>query len=138
MTFLKLSLIGGLTALLLTGCSNTPKDAVENMYDALQSGNVVKLANNVAEAMSISLMSESIKDCSIDKNSRSDKIKLTNDCLEEKYSTLNYKDIKITNIDEDKAYAEVRVKNNNMESVVTFAVEKIDGKWMVAGRKKQL
>lgn len=125
-------------ALLLIGCSNSPKDAVENMYDALQSGNVVKLANNVAETMSISLMSESIKECSLDKNDYKDEqVKLTNNCLEEKYSSLKYKDVKTNKISEDNAYVKVTVLENDTKNDIVFNVKKIDGKWMVLSRKKQ-
>lgn len=136
MTFSKLSILS-LPAVLFIGCSS-PKSAVDNMYDALQSGNVVKLANNAEEAMSISLMSESMKECSLDKKKYTDQqIKFTNFCLQEKYSAIRYKDIKTTDIDEDKAYVEVTVVKDNNESIITFAVQKIDGRWMVKGRKKQ-
>jgi len=136
MTISKLSLLT-LPLILFIGCSRSPKDAVDNMYDALKGGNVVKLANNTAEPMSIALMSGAIKECSIDKNSYKDKIKLTNNCLIEKYGGLNYKDIKTTDISEDKAHVEVTVIRNNKEELIALRVEKIDGKWMVSGRKKQ-
>lgn len=127
-----------LPALIFIGCSNSPKGAVENMYDALQSGNAVKLANNVAETMSISLMSESIKECSLDKNNYKDEqIKLTNSCLKEKYSNLKYKDIKANKISEDEADVEVTLIENNAETKITFAVQNIKGRWMVVSRKKQ-
>ena len=137
MTISKLTILT-LPALLFFGCSNTPKDAVDNMYNALQNGNVVKLANNVEESMSILLMAESIKVCSLNKNDYKDnQIKLTNYCLEEMYSGLDYKDVKTNKISEDKAYVEVTVINKNKEDRVTFTVQKIDGKWMVSGRKRQ-
>ncbi|MCW8894805.1 MAG: DUF4878 domain-containing protein [Sulfurimonas sp.] len=136
MTFSKIGILT-LPAILFIGCSSTPKDAVANMYDALKEGDVVKLANNTAETMSISLMSESLKDCSIDKKNYKDQINLTNDCLKEKYKNISYKDIKITDVSKNKAYAEVAVIQNNNEILITFAVEKIDGKWMVSGRKRQ-
>jgi len=136
MTISKLSLLT-LPIILFIGCSRSPKDAVDNMYDALQSGNVVKLANNAAEPMSIALMSGAIKDCSIDKDSYSDKIKLTNNCLKEKYGAITYKDIKTTDISQEKAHVEVTVIRNNKAKPITLTVEKIDGKWMVSSRKKQ-
>lgn len=137
MTLYKSALLT-LPALLLIGCSNTPKDSVDNMYDALKNGNVVKLANNVHETMSISLMSEAIKYCSLDKNNYKDnQIKLTNYCLEEMYSNLKYKDVKTNKTSENQAFVEATVIDNEMEKKVIFTVQKKDGRWMVIGRKKQ-
>lgn len=137
MTISKLSILT-LPALLFFACSNSPKDSIENMYNALQTGDIVKLANNTDESLSISLIIESLKECSLDKNKIKDEIKLSNDCLREKYSNLNYKKIEITDISNDTAYAEVILIENNKENVIKLEVKKIDGKWMVAGRKKQL
>ncbi len=132
----KFSLIA-ISALLFVGCSNTPQDAVANMYEALQEGNSIKLANNVEEAMSITLISDSLKECSIERKKDSDDIKRTNECLREKYSNLKYKDIKTEEISEDSAYVKVTVLHNKTENEISFVTKKIDGKWMVISRKKQ-
>lgn len=132
----KFSLIA-ISALLFVGCSNTPQDAVANMYEALQEGNSIKLANNVEEAMSITLISDSLKECSIKRKKDSDDIKRTNECLREKYSNLKYKDIKTEEISEDSAYVKVTVLHNKTENEISFIAKKIDGKWMVMSRKKQ-
>ncbi|QOY55389.1 hypothetical protein HUE87_03900 [Candidatus Sulfurimonas marisnigri] len=133
MNLLKTSLI--LPALLLIGCSGSPKDAVSNMYDALQDGNIVKLVNNTGESLNIMLISNSLKECSVNKKGYTDNLKLTHDCLVEKYADLSYKDIDITLLSEDKGYAKVTVIANSKERTITLLVQKIDDTWIVQGLK---
>lgn len=124
-------------ALLFIGCSDTPKDSVSNMYDALHEGNSIKLANNVEEAMSITLISESLKGCSVKREKNSDDLARTNQCLKEKYSSLRYKDIKIEEMSKDSAFVKVTILENDAQNDIVFNVKKIGGKWMVLSRKKQ-
>lgn len=126
-----------ITALLFIGCSDTPKDSVSNMYDALQEGNSVKLANNVEEAMSITLISESLKECTLKREKETDDIARSNQCLKEKYSNLKYKDVKIEEMSGESAFVKATVSHNGTENDIVFSVKKIDGKWMVLSRKKQ-
>ena len=136
MTFSKLSLMGVLTVLLLTGCSNTPEDAVTNVYDAIIEGDVVKLSNNGDENINIFFARKALEKCTVDKTKYTDDIKLTNDCLKENYKDLEYKNIKITKLTKDRTYAELEVTNNNVTSNITLLVQNIEGKWMVLGFKK--
>jgi hypothetical protein len=126
-----------ISAFLFIGCSDTPKDSVSNMYDALQEGNSIKLANNVEEAMSITLISESLKECSIKREKESDYLARANQCLKEKYSNIKYRDIKIKEMLEDNAYVKVTVLENDTQNDIVFNVKKIGGQWMVLSRKKQ-
>lgn len=136
MKFQKLSLIA-VSALLFVGCSNTPDDAVSNMYEALKEGNSVKLADNAEEAMSISLMSESLKNCNMQKKEDTDDMSKINECLKQKYENLKYKNIETEKISQDSAYVKVIIIQNDIQNDITLNVKKIDGKWMVMGRKKQ-
>lgn len=126
-----------ISAFLFIGCSDTPKDSVSNMYDALQEGNSIKLANNVEEAMSITLISESLKECSIKREKETDDIARSNQCLKEKYSNIKYKDIKTEEMSEEIAYVKVTVLENDTQNDIVFNVKKIGDKWMVLSRKKQ-
>jgi hypothetical protein len=125
-----------LPALLLIGCSNTPENAVSNLYDAIKEGNAVKMANNGNDNINIFFTRQALEKCSVDKTSYTDDIKLANDCLKENYKDLEYKNIKITKVTEDNVYAELEVTNNNVKNNVTLLVKYIDGKWTVLGFKK--
>ncbi|MCF6339425.1 MAG: hypothetical protein L3J10_01575 [Sulfurimonas sp.] len=125
-----------LFALVFVGCSDTPKSAISNMYDALQNGNVIKLSNNTTETMNIALVSESLKKCSVNKaNYIDNNIKLVHDCLQEEYSKLKHKNIKIINITKNIANVKVTIINNNIEKNIKLVVENLDDKWRVRGRK---
>lgn len=134
MTFSKLTILV-LPTILFIGCSNTPNDAVTNMYDALKEGNVVKLANNTDESMSVMLIADSLKECSIDKKSYTDEMKLAIDCIIEKYADIKYKNVETVNIINEHAYVKVSVISNNNENSLTLIVKKIGDKWMVKAPK---
>lgn len=122
--------------LLLIGCSDSPKNAITNMYDALIDGNSVKLANNVRESTNIVIISEALKKCSISEKIITDQIKRANECLKEEYENLNYENIKILSNDGNISVATVDVSiNNGKKQTTTLILIKKDGNWIVSKNK---
>ncbi len=131
MTFRKTLLITTIL-LLLIGCSNTPEEAVGDVYDALQEGNMVKLVNNSTDKISGALAVNALKDCKVNKKEYEDDLKLMHDCLIEKYATMKVKKIEIKILSEIEADANITIEMNSKEYTRKQKVRKIENRWRVA------
>lgn len=126
----------GLLALMFIGCSNTPQKAVENMYDALNKGDLSKLLKNTTEPMSGAFAAMALRECSVDKEKyKADDLKLVETCMLELYSNLSVKKIKLIKEDGNSAQVEAIIKNNSIESTVNLSLIKVDREWRVTTGK---
>ena len=62
MTFIKISFMATVL-LFVVGCTATPEDAVRNVYDALEEGDMVKLVHNSTDEISAALLYYSLLYC---------------------------------------------------------------------------
>ncbi len=117
---------------LLVGCSNTPEDAVRNVYVAIQEGDTVKLVNNSTDKVSGALIVTALGDCHVNKKEYTDDMKLVEDCLVEKYNNINIKKIKIIMVSESQADANVTLQRAGEEYDYQLKVVKIENRWKVS------
>ena len=121
------------TVVLFTGCTDTPDKTTQDMYDAMQKGNLSKLIKNTTDPISGAIAARALRECSVDKKSYTDELKLVEDCMLELYSNLSVKSIKLIKEDGSSALIEAEIKNNATQSKVKLNLIKIDNKWKVAG-----
>ena len=114
------------------GCSDTPKDILEDMYCGLKEGDVPKVYRVTSEAKARALTVDALKDCSVDKSKyKEDNFKLGEDCFVEMYRDIDIKSIEITQISETKASALVTYEKNSKDITKKEELRKINGKWLV-------
>ena len=117
--------------ILLTGCT-TPKDAVENVFDALYEGDLAKLSRNSSERTAGIFSMNALKKCTPqNKTNKKDEITIINDCLEEEYSDMHIQKIEITPISDLEADADVILIYDKKTLNYKFKVLKINGDWKV-------
>lgn len=130
MNLTKLTLLGA-SALLFIGCSNSPKDAVYGMYDALEDGNLEKLREHATDSTAGLLSMAATMQCSLKKSDYSNEKDLISDCLQEMFDDISIKNIEVTEVNENKAYAMVTTENKGKESVEKISLIKQDDNWKV-------
>ncbi len=117
---------------LITGCSNTPKGSVEDLYDAIKKGDLQKLSRTTTERTTGMFALAALRDCSIDKKLYKDEMKLVEACLLEEYSNITFKSVKITMVSENEADAIVNFMEGQNEQNIPFKVYKLDDLWKVS------
>jgi hypothetical protein len=120
-----------ISTLFFIGCSNTPEEAVNGMYDGLKKGNLSTLLQNTTEPTSGAFSAKALRECSVDKKSYTDDLKLVEDCLTEMYSNIEIKSLKLIKEEKDTASVEVNIKNGSIENNTTINLIKVDGRWKV-------
>lgn len=118
-------------ALLLIGCSQSPKDAIYGMYDALADGDIQKLKENTTDTTSGLLIMASMMKCDANKNDFSSKDEIASYCMEEMFSQVDIDSVEITEASDTKAYAMVTSTDNGQENSERFELIKVGDTWKV-------
>ena len=118
-------------SILFIGCSSTPQNSVEEMYEALKDGDAAKLYRVTTEPKARQLTLKVLKECSVNKHLYKDNFKLAKDCFREMYGKMNVKSIELTEVSETKAYAIVIYENNSKTITNKEYLRMINGKWLV-------
>ena len=130
MNFLKMIPVVSL-ALLISGCSSSPEDAVHSMFDALADGNIEKLRTNATESTAGLLTMAAMMQCKVDKKDYSDENELASACLENVFGDVDIDSVEITNETETTANATVTSKKDSKTSTQKLKLVKRDGQWKV-------
>ena len=128
---LKIGLSLFIISLLLTGCSNKPEDAVNNLFDGIKEGDYLKVSRNTNDKVAAKFSLTALKNCSVDKKKYKDDFALMHDCLVEEYAGMKVKNIDINLVSETEAKAKITVENKSEEMIYIFKVLKIEEKWKV-------
>ena len=131
MKFANIVLLGA-SALLMLGCSSSPKDAVEGMFDAMSNGNIEKLQKYATESTAQLLMLGVAAKCKENPKKFSDKNDYFEKCMEDRFSKLSVEDIKILNQTDTKASVEVTENINGRKAKERLNVVKVNGDWKVS------
>ena len=125
------------TLFLFAGCSTTPEDAVENVYDAIKEGDMPKLINNSNYAIRGVFIRTALFECSVDKSKYiNDDLKLVEECLREKYSNINVEISSATMLSETEADINITMYSNVQALKHQLKVVKVEHKWKVVDAKK--
>ena len=130
MSNLKKILLSILTIFLLTGCSNTPIDTVNTVFNSARNGDIITMIRNTTDKVSGVFSITALKTCSVDKKSFTDDLELINVCLLEKYSTMDIQKIDVVKSTQTKMEVKVRVILNSKEKSYDLRLIKKDDKWI--------
>jgi len=119
----------------MTGCIDTPKSTVENVYDAIKHGNMQKLVRNSTESGASIYSLEALKNCTLNKTTYADDLNLVQDCLKERYKNITIKTIKIKKVSDGEAYANVIIEDEKTIKKYFLKLLNIEDSWKVVGRK---
>jgi len=131
MTLIKTILLTSIT-FLFVGCSNTPEEAITDLYDSIKDGDLQKLSRVTTEKTTGAFSLSALRDCTADKPSYNDEMQLVEDCLIEKYKNTNFKSVKITMKSETLADANVSIEQDSKEFNYIFKVYKVNDMWKVS------
>ena len=120
------------TILIMSGCSSNPKSSVEDLYDSIKKGDLVKLSRSTTERTTGAFSLAALKNCSEDKKSYTDDMKLVEKCLVEEYSNTTLKSVNIFNVSETEADANVTLLIGLDEKEMHLNVYKIENQWKVS------
>lgn len=130
----QLTLLGA-AALLFVGCSQSPKDAVYGMYDALADGDIQKLKENATDTTSGLLIMASMMRCDANKNDFSTKDEIASYCMEKMFSGADIENVEVTEVSDTQAYAMVTTNNDGEEKSEKLDLIKVDDVWKVNIKK---
>ena len=119
--------------ILLTGCT-TPKDTVENVFDALHEGDLAKLSRNSSERTTGIFSLNALDKCSpqIKKNkNKKDDISIINDCLAEEYADMRVQKVNLVSVSDSEVDVDMILFYNKKTLNYKFKVLKINGDWKV-------
>lgn len=115
----------------ITGCSK-PKDAIDNVFTALQEGDLAELSRNSSLKTTKYFSMSALKKCNINRDKYKDnEIALVNKCFRKVYSDLNIIKININVISDDEADANVTILLNQESIQYRWKVFKAEEIWKV-------
>ncbi|MEA3371692.1 MAG: DUF4878 domain-containing protein [Campylobacterota bacterium] len=137
MTLTKTVLISTIS-LLLIGCSATPEDAVQNVYDSIKEGDMPKLIKNSSYEIRNPFIRSALFECSVDKSKYTGKdLELVQDCLKEKYGGIHVEIGTANLISQTEADINVTMQSNTRVFNHQLKVVKIENKWKVVTGKRE-
>ena len=130
MNYIKVSTLSLLT-LLFVGCSNTPKESINDLFNGLKNADMLELVRNSSEGVTGAFATDGLKSCSVNKKEYIDDEKLVHDCLVEKFSDLSVRNINLFNISDDQVNADVIINSNSKDKLYKLKLIKTNFKWIV-------
>ena len=122
-------------AFLFVGCSSTPEDAVYGMYDALGSGDLSALQENVTNSTAGLLSMAAMMNCKANKNDFDSEEDLVSECLEQSFGNISISNVEILEQSDTRAKAKVTTSENGKEKTSKIDLSKVDDAWKVDIRK---
>ena len=116
----------------IAGCTSSPEKSVEDLYDAIKTGNMQKLSRTTMDKTTGMFALAALRDCSIDKSFYKEDIELVEACLVEEYGDITFKSVKISMVSEDEADAIVSFIQDSSEQNIRLKVYKLDDLWKVS------
>ena len=116
---------------LVTGCSK-PKDAIDNVFTALQEGDLAELSRNSSLKTTKYFSMSALKKCNINRAEYKDnEMALVNKCFLKVYSDLSITQININVVSDEEADANVTIMLNEEAVKYRWKVFKVEEVWKV-------
>jgi len=124
---------------LFSGCSDTPKKTVLNIFEALEEGDLATISRESSLKTSGYFSMYALKKCDLPRDKYKDnELELLDKCIKIAYTDTKLESLTIDILSENEAIAHVVTKSHNQKQNHTWKVLKIEEDWKlyVEGKEK--
>ena len=130
MRLVKIALLSA-SALLFLGCSSSPKDAVNGMFEALTDGDIKGLNAYATQGTVRLLTLGATMKCKKNIGNYSDEEEYISDCMQEVFGKASIDDVEVIKETEERASVIVTENVNGKKTKENMQLVKVDGNWKV-------